>query len=108
MNSSEKNAAYDRERRAIESFWRSLGFRRIGYTEWLGFLPGNAQHACHSLPADEDFDPPRPASAHVPNTIFRALLEAFDTAKNATARLELAQAALKLYVSEEDVWISAD
>lgn len=107
-NSEEKSAIYGREGHAVECFWRSLGFRRIGYTEWFAFLPGNAQHACHSLPASEDFDPPRPASAHMPNIIFTALLEAFDTGVNDTARMELTQVALESYGPEEDIWISAD
>ncbi|KAL7899225.1 hypothetical protein HDV63DRAFT_403278 [Trichoderma sp. SZMC 28014] len=44
----------------------------------------------------------------MPNIIFGALLEAFDTAEDDTARLELAQVAFKSYGPGEDIWISAE
>ncbi|KAL4800368.1 hypothetical protein BDV19DRAFT_384194 [Aspergillus venezuelensis] len=39
------------------SFWRSLGFRRISSSSWLGYSP-DAQHKSHSIAASEDFDLP--------------------------------------------------
>lgn len=106
--SEEKSAIFGRERHAAECFWRSLGFRRIGYTEWFAFLPGNAQHACHTLPADKDFDPPRPIPAHRTHAIVTTLLEAFGTTKDDAARLEFTQKALGSYRPEDDVWVSVD
>ncbi|KAM0524665.1 hypothetical protein ACHAPE_000763 [Trichoderma viride] len=109
MESSEKQSdRYDRERHKLECFYRSLGFRRIGYTEWFAFLPGDAQHARHSQPADEDFDPPRPTSDNMANAIFTKLLEAFKSTKKDAARLELAQAAFGSYGPDNDIWFSAD
>ncbi|KAL7919190.1 hypothetical protein ACQKWADRAFT_301971 [Trichoderma austrokoningii] len=104
----EQRTIYDRERHKAECFWRSLGFRRIGYTEWFAFLPGNAQHACHALPANEDFNPARQTSAHTTNAAFTKLLKAFKTTEKDAARLELTQAALGAYGPEDDAWISAD
>ncbi|KAM0458173.1 hypothetical protein ACHAPV_001549 [Trichoderma viride] len=113
---SEKHTdVYDRARRQLEGFWRSLGFRRIGYTEWFAFLPGDAQHACHSLPADEDFDPPTPDLGQIPYAGFTRLLEAFESTKKDAARLTLIQEALRSYMpgvlyepEEDDSWTSAD
>ncbi|UKZ76094.1 hypothetical protein TrVFT333_003790 [Trichoderma virens FT-333] len=104
----EQRHIYDREERTAECFLRSLGFRRIGYTEWFAFLPGNTQHACHSLPADKDFDPPRPTPAHTTNIFFETLLDEFEATKGDTARLAVIQKALESYGPEEDIWVLAD
>lgn len=34
-SSKERSATFGGERHRAESFWRSLGFRRIGFTEWF-------------------------------------------------------------------------
>ncbi|KAE9364854.1 hypothetical protein N431DRAFT_111710 [Stipitochalara longipes BDJ] len=41
---------------AAESFWRSLGFRRIGASSCFG-LAKDASHAAHSILPTDDFDP---------------------------------------------------
>ncbi|UKZ60420.1 uncharacterized protein TrAtP1_001700 [Trichoderma atroviride] len=107
-SSEEQSAMYDRERHKLECFYRSLGFRRIGYTEWFALLPGNAQHVSHSVPANLDFVLSRPTSDRMTNAIFTKLLEAFKTIKKDTARFMLTQAALGSYGPEDDVWISVD
>ncbi|KAK1252723.1 hypothetical protein MKX08_003910 [Trichoderma sp. CBMAI-0020] len=104
----EQSVIYDRERHKLECFWRSLGFRRIGYTEWFALLPGNAQHVSHNVPANLDFVLSRPTADRMTNAVFTKLLEAFKTIKKDTARFMLTQAALGSYAPENDVWISAD
>lgn len=39
------------------SFWRALGFRRIGSSRWLGYSP-DEQHPSRSLAPNQDFDLP--------------------------------------------------
>jgi len=46
------------ELRVTEVFWRSVGFRRIGSSQWFG-LASTVNHACHTLPASEDYDLPK-------------------------------------------------
>ncbi|KAL6896377.1 hypothetical protein GGI43DRAFT_410944 [Trichoderma evansii] len=104
----EEDAIYDRERRTVECFLRSLGFRRIGYTEWFAFAAGDAQHACHSLPADQDFDPPEPTPGQTTNAVLETLLCAFDKTKEDAVRLGLAQKAFESYGPEDDTWVSTD
>ncbi|KAL2818211.1 hypothetical protein BDW59DRAFT_181913 [Aspergillus cavernicola] len=41
----------------VLSFFRSLGFRRIGSSRWFGYSP-DMQHPSHSLPIHRDFDLP--------------------------------------------------
>lgn len=40
------------------SFWRSLGFRRIGISRWFG-LAANPAHTSHKLSAQADYNPPQ-------------------------------------------------
>ncbi|EFQ96928.1 hypothetical protein MGYG_08853 [Nannizzia gypsea CBS 118893] len=42
---------------AAVSFWRSLGFRRIGSSRWLGYSP-DQDHPSRSLAPEQDFDLP--------------------------------------------------
>lgn len=56
----------DRERRATKrqaldsaiAFYRSLGFRRIGSSNYFGFSV-DPKHKAHSINVDADYDPPR-------------------------------------------------
>ena len=41
-----------------QSFWRSLGFRRIGTSRWFA-LAENPYHVSHILPAENDYKPPQ-------------------------------------------------
>lgn len=41
-----------------ESFWRSLGFRRIGTSRWFA-LAANPAHPSHKLSAEADYNPPQ-------------------------------------------------
>lgn len=40
-----------------KSFWRFLGFRRIGSSSWFG-LASDPQHPCHGLAAESDYEIP--------------------------------------------------
>jgi GNAT superfamily N-acetyltransferase len=37
------------------AFWRAVGFRRVGRSEWLGFAV-DPEHPSHGLPAEDDPD----------------------------------------------------
>lgn len=39
------------------SFWRKLGFRRVGSSLWFAFA-GDATHGSHKIPSDEDYERP--------------------------------------------------
>ena len=42
---------------AVLSFWRALGFRRIGSSRWLGYSP-DERHPSRALAVDQDFNLP--------------------------------------------------
>ncbi|RPA85161.1 hypothetical protein BJ508DRAFT_322990 [Ascobolus immersus RN42] len=46
-----------RARGEVVSFWRSVGFRRIGPTCWFGY-PLDSNHQVRKLAAGDDYDPP--------------------------------------------------
>lgn len=46
---------------AAQSFWRSLGFRRIGTSRWFA-LAKNPAHPSHKLPPEADYNPPQKKS----------------------------------------------
>ncbi|KAH6894489.1 hypothetical protein B0T10DRAFT_590092 [Thelonectria olida] len=63
------------ERGVSIEFWRRLGFRRIGTSDWFGFTT-DVNHGCHALSAADDYDPPAPRpSVHTPkmNCLFRLM-----------------------------------
>lgn len=57
----------------VIAFWRSLGFRRIGSSNWFA-LAADPTHPAHSLPAASDYDPPVKIKTQLP--IHAALLRA--------------------------------
>jgi len=64
MTEEEKGPIYQWYEDAARHFYRSLGFRRIGSTNWFA-LAGDKNHASHDLLALDDYDPPER-----PNTYF--------------------------------------
>lgn len=57
VTGEKKRVVYSRHEQAAQQFWRSLGFRRVGNTDWF-ILAGDKNHACHNLAAKDDRDPP--------------------------------------------------
>lgn len=56
--SEEERESYALGREFFEvPFWRSLGFRRIGSSRWFA-KASDKSHPCHSLSAEDDYDPP--------------------------------------------------
>ena len=55
----ELESLLQQDRQTAISFYRSLGFRRIGSSDWFG-LASDPNHLSHSLPAIRDFDPTPP------------------------------------------------
>lgn len=53
----ERRAVYRRQEQTAQRFFRSLGFRRIGSTDFFA-LAGDKDHACHTLSVEEDYNPP--------------------------------------------------
>lgn len=102
----EKSAIYDRQRHIAQLFLRSLGFRRIGWTEWFAWT-GDKGHQCHRLPADQDFDPTS-TSPPVPNSIMDALIRDLKTLETDEARLSAAQNALGDHMPDDSTWSSTD
>ncbi|KAK6532131.1 hypothetical protein TWF694_003292 [Orbilia ellipsospora] len=99
----EKQAIYDREQGVAASFLRSLGFRRIGYTDWFA-LAGNLQHPCYSLPANQDFDPPK----FSPPTIFDKLTKKLANIEGGTTQLETIQKVFGAYQESDEIWKATD
>lgn len=102
----EKSAIYDRQQHISQLFLRSLGFRRIGSTEWFA-RAGDKQHRCHCLPADQDFDPP-PMIPSVPNSIMNTLFRDLKTLEADEARLDATQKALGGCMPDDSAWTSTD
>ncbi|KAF2501208.1 hypothetical protein BU16DRAFT_449914 [Lophium mytilinum] len=70
VSGEERKAFYHQAEDAACHFWRQLGFRRIGSSIWFGFA-SKPDHACHSLLASDDYDPPSPA--YTPDPINEAI-----------------------------------
>ncbi|MCJ1359484.1 MAG: hypothetical protein MMC33_009486, partial [Icmadophila ericetorum] len=49
----------------IIAFLRSIGFRRVGTSNWFA-LAADASHPAHSLPAESDYDPPLKTKTELP------------------------------------------
>ncbi|KAF3910997.1 hypothetical protein AA313_de0201772 [Arthrobotrys entomopaga] len=99
----EKRAIYDREEGIAASFLRSLGFRRISWTDWFA-LAGNTQHPCYSLAADQDFDPPKLSTP----TIFDSLIEKLHFIEPGKNRLQAIQEIFGSYQDSDEIWKSTD
>ena len=102
----EKHAIYNRQQHISQLFLRSLGFRRIGTTEWFA-RAGDKQHRCHCFPADQDFDPPR-TSLSVPNSLMDTLMKDLKTLEADEARLDATQKALSGCMPNDSAWTSTD
>lgn len=57
LSDIERNASFDRSQTRAVAFWRSLGYRRVGSTQWF-CLAADPNHPSHRLAANEDWDPP--------------------------------------------------
>ncbi|QDS70673.1 hypothetical protein FKW77_001262 [Venturia effusa] len=53
----ERDIVYCRQEQIAQRFFRSLGFRRVGSTDFFA-LPGDKHHACHKIAAQDDYNPP--------------------------------------------------
>ncbi|KAI1258834.1 hypothetical protein F5Y18DRAFT_324274 [Xylariaceae sp. FL1019] len=95
-----------RQTQVSECFLRSLGFRRIGSTEWFA-RTGDKNHRCHSLPADQDFDPPSPPPS-APNGNCDTMLKILKPLKEDEARLNAMRWGLEIYGPEDITLASTD
>ncbi|KAJ6112318.1 hypothetical protein N7523_008379 [Penicillium sp. IBT 18751x] len=55
-----------------KSFWRSLGFRRIGSSSWFG-LASDPEHPCHHLAAESDYEIPALSSSMLDTELERKM-----------------------------------
>lgn len=99
-NDSQRQAIQYSAQEGAETFYRSLGFRRIGASSVLG-LAQDPNHKAHKLLPDGDFDLPdgnlEDVKAERPSeSIFNDLAEQHATMKNLQTRLPLHHAALTL------------
>ncbi|KAJ6076668.1 hypothetical protein N7499_008649 [Penicillium canescens] len=64
-----------------KSFWRFLGFRRIGSSPWFG-LASDPQHPCHRLAAESDYEIPALSSSMLDTELERKMKIALDSSDN--------------------------
>ncbi|CAI6331670.1 unnamed protein product [Periconia digitata] len=103
---NEEGTTYsDRQELPARCLLRSLGFRRIGSSQWFA-LAEDPNHACHSLSANDDFDAPK--MEYHTNTTMMDLFRQCRFAQGDGARLEKMQRILGSYGEEDDIWTSAD
>jgi GNAT superfamily N-acetyltransferase len=102
----ERREISDGQRHIAQLFLRSVGFRRIGWTEWFA-LAGDEEHPCHSLPADQDFDPPRTLPS-IPDSIMNTLMRDLKTIETDEARLDAIQKALGGCMPDDSAWTATD
>ncbi|KAI1401892.1 hypothetical protein F4819DRAFT_306770 [Hypoxylon fuscum] len=105
VTNQERRAIIDRENRIAILFWRSMGFRRIGSSDWFA-LAGARSHPCHTLPAADDYDPP----AAAPRTKFPDIKPLFKSLKKLedTECLKVLQDTLQNHASGEPQWAATD
>ncbi|KAI1372665.1 hypothetical protein F4677DRAFT_449149 [Hypoxylon crocopeplum] len=105
MTDQEIRAIIDREDRIAILFWRSLGFRRIGSSDWFAFA-GTRSHPCHTLLAADDYDPP----AAAPRKTFPDIESLFESLEKLedTECLKVLQDTLRNHASGEPQWVATD
>ena len=57
LSDTERKASFDRSQARAVAFWRSLGYRRVGSTQWF-CLAADLNHPSHKIAANDDWDPP--------------------------------------------------
>lgn len=57
LSSKERKASFNRSQARAVAFWRSLGYRRVGSTQFL-CLAADSNHPSRKLAAIDDYDPP--------------------------------------------------
>ncbi|KAF4453138.1 putative ankyrin repeat family protein [Fusarium austroafricanum] len=102
----EQREIFNKQEHTSQCFLRSLGFRRIGWTEWFA-RAGNKKHPFHGLSSDQDFNPP-PMSPSTRNDIMSTLIRDLKTLKKDESRLDATQKALGGCMPDDSAWTSAD
>lgn len=105
MTKQETRAIIDREEDVAELFLRSLGFRRIGSSDWFA-LAGDGSHPCHTLSIADDYDSPVPA----PRAIFPNIEPLFESLERLEdeACLKVLQDFLQNQGSGQSQWAATD
>jgi len=57
MSRQDRKAAISANQHRAITFWRSLGYRRIGASSWFGLVL-ESNHKAHQLTSTDDYDPP--------------------------------------------------
>lgn len=115
LSSPESDLYYQRKQEAVEDFWRAMGFRRIGSSEFF-CLARDPNHPSHSLLSQDDYI--RPAalytSARADEQDFPLMDPAYDPKiweqkkYNDTETKELLEARLQSYPGTDAAWLSTD
>lgn len=115
LSSPEQELLYQREQGALEDFWRAMGFRRIGSSEFFCFAK-DPDHASHSLPSQDDFR--RPSALNFParadNQDFPLMDPVRETGQweqkkySDAETKELLAARLQSYPATGSTWVTTD
>ncbi|KAF1976978.1 hypothetical protein BU23DRAFT_662217 [Bimuria novae-zelandiae CBS 107.79] len=92
-----------RHQAIAESFFRALGFRRVGSSAWFA-LASSAEHPCHSVAADVDFELPNP----LPHASSSEMESLFNDSKETEDRAFLIRLQEKLGDSYNPLWHTAN
>ena len=57
LSDNERKASFNRSQARAVAFWRSLGYRRVGSTQWF-CLATDSNHPSRKLAVNDDYDPP--------------------------------------------------
>ncbi|KAF1349232.1 hypothetical protein EJ07DRAFT_81162, partial [Lizonia empirigonia] len=88
------------------SFWRKLGFRRVGSSSWFAFA-GDTTHASHGIPADEDYEWPEFSGGRLLELYSVPDKEALKTVVD-NELLELVSGRLSGVSADEVLWYTTD
>lgn len=115
LSKSESEVLYQRKQGAVEEFWRAMGFRRIGSSEFFCFAR-DSSHPSHSLLPQDDYVRPLALSstARADDQDFPLMdpLPDEDTRDpkkyNDAEKLKLLEARLRSYPATHPTWVSTD
>lgn len=105
MTDAEQEVITHREEQISITFYRSMGFRRIGSSHWFG-LANDPDHPSRHLATHDDYDPPEPR-AHVPESEFRHLQERLAKSEDLHC-MEMLEQAFQKTSAVDPSWLVTD
>jgi GNAT superfamily N-acetyltransferase len=105
LQDEEARIVAERHIKIALTFWRSLGFRRVGSSSWLA-LPSKKDHPCYELSSSNDYDLPEPPQL-IPQPEMKPLLDGLIT-MNCQNWIEMAEKISQNISAQDPHWLATD